>query len=88
MTVVKSDQLNEAINFAKNAIGASEEWLTGYYGNRINRQELYGYWQNGRLLATGESRGFDNYQTEYGDLGFIVGESQRGKGLGTQILKD
>jgi hypothetical protein len=43
LNVVKSEQLNEAVDFAKNAIGAPEEWLNGYYGNLIIRQELYGY---------------------------------------------
>lgn len=87
LNIVKSEQLNEAVNFAKDAIGAPKEWLNGYYGNLINRQELYGYWQKGRLLATGESRNFEDYQTEYGDVGFIVAESQRGKGLGTKVLQ-
>ena len=87
MTVVESEQLAEAVEFAKAAIGAPEEWLTGYFSNLINRQELFGFWQNGRLAATGECRGFDQYQTGYADLGFIVGQLHRGKGLGTKVFK-
>lgn len=87
MTVVEAGQLAEAVEFAKTAIRAPEEWLTGYYTNLINRKELYGYWENGRLVATGECRCFDEYQTGYADLGFIVGKSQRGKGLGTRVYK-
>lgn len=29
---------------------------------------------------------FDEYQTEYADLGMIVAQSQRGKGIATQVL--
>lgn len=87
MSVITTGQLAESVEFAKTAIGAPEEWLTGYYTNLINRQELLGFWENGCLLATGECRGFDEYQQEYADLGFIVGKSQRGKGLGTRIYK-
>lgn len=84
---IQSGQLNAAVEFAKEAIGAPEEWLTGYFKNLINRKELFGYWQEGKLVATGESRGYDKYQTEYADLGFIVDPQQQGKGLGTKIFK-
>ena len=87
MTVVQSEQLTELVDFAKTNIGAPEQWLTGYYTNLINRQELFGFWQNGRLLATGESRGYDEYQISYADLGVIVSKSARGKGLATKVLK-
>ena len=37
MTVVKSEQLSEMVDFAKTNTGAPEQWLTGYYTNLINR---------------------------------------------------
>jgi hypothetical protein len=40
-----------------------------------------------RLLATGEIRGYDVFQTDYVDIGVIVTESERGKGLATQVLR-
>lgn len=87
LVTIDAAQLSEAVEFAKVSIGAPEEWLTGYYTNLINRQELFGLWENDRLVATGESRGYDEYQTEYADLGVIVAESERGKGLATRILR-
>jgi len=86
MPVIKIEQLAEAVDFAKTTLGAPEEWLSGYFTNLINRQELRGHWENDQLIATGECRGFDEYQQKYADLGVIVDESQRGKGLGTQVL--
>jgi hypothetical protein len=87
LTVAKPDQLAELVTFAEAAIGAPEQWLKDYFTNLIHRQELFGYRHNGRLLATGECRGYDEYQTQYADIGVIVDDSQRGKGLGTKVLK-
>ena len=44
-------------------------------------------WDAGRLVSMGESRGFDEYQTDYADLGVIVAEPGRGRGLATKVLK-
>ena len=38
------------------------------------------------MWAIGECRGFVEYQTDYAELGVIVDESTRGKGLATSIL--
>ena len=87
MDIVQLGQLEELIDFAKSNMDSSEQWLRGYYTDLINRHELFGYWENGCLLVAGESRGYDEYQTEYADLGVIVDESARRKGLGTNMLK-
>lgn len=81
-------QLDEAVSFVHSAIGAPLEWLNGYFLNLIERQELYGSWSEGRLIATGECRGYDAYQTEYADVGMIVGERERCKGVASDVLKD
>jgi GNAT superfamily N-acetyltransferase len=87
LTPIDSAHLAETVQFAKAAVGAPEEWLTGYYTNLISRGELFGVWEERRLVATGESRGYDEYQTDYADLGVIVAESARGRGLATNVLK-
>lgn len=86
MAVAIEEQLTDFVDFAVASIGAPAEWLTGYFSRLIQRQELLGYWQGGKLLASGECRLFDEHQTQYADLGMIVGESQRGKGIATQVL--
>ncbi len=87
LEVLGSHQLAEAVSFAVQNIGAPAEWLTGYYGNLIQRGELFGVWDDGRLIATGESRGYDRYQLDCADLGVIVAEGERGKGLATHVLR-
>ncbi|MEH6405150.1 MAG: GNAT family N-acetyltransferase [Sneathiella sp.] len=79
--------LEPAVDFAHAAIGAPKEWLVGYYGTLIKRQELFGLWQDNVLIATGEARGYDEFQTEYADLGVIVAKAEQNKGLATKILK-
>lgn len=87
MTLAKPELLAQFVSFAHDAIAAPESWLSGYYARLIEREELWGYWQGDRLLAVGECRLFDEYQTEYAELGMIVAKSERGKGLATQVLE-
>ena len=87
MQLADISDLAAFVGFAATNIGAPEAWLNDYYGNLIARNELFGYWLDGELVATGECRLFDEIQTQYADLGMIVGQSHRGKGLATQVLK-
>lgn len=80
-------QLAEAVAFAVEAIGAPAEWLTGYFGNLIQRRELFGVWQLGALRATGECRGYDGVDRGHADLGVIVQVSARRQGLATGVLR-
>ena len=86
MQLAYDEQLSEFVSFAVTNINAPEQWLTQYYGNLITRKELFGYWHKGQLLAVGECRLFDQYQTEYADLGMIVAQSVRGQGLAKKVL--
>lgn len=83
---LESSQLSEAIDFAVASIGAPREWLNNYYSNLIQRQELYGVWEDQKMIVAGESRGYDEFQTEYADVGIVVAPAARGKGFGTQVL--
>jgi len=86
MVTVNIAQLSELIAFAATNIGAPEQWLRSYYSNLIQRRELFGLWQEGRLVAAGECRGYDKYQVDYADLGIIVDQSVRGQGLASAAL--
>lgn len=81
------DQLVRFVDFAINAIGAPKEWLKGYFGGLIAKQELFGYWKDDQLIATGECRKFAEHQTDYADLGVIVSTDFRGQGIATDVLR-
>lgn len=86
LTLASQDQLSEFVEFAVSNIRAPAQWLSEYFSNLITREELWGYWKDGRLLASGESRLFDEHQTQYADLGMIVAELVRGQGIATRVL--
>ncbi|GGI84682.1 GNAT family N-acetyltransferase [Shewanella gelidii] len=86
LTLANQDQLAEFVEFAVSNIGASAQWLSEYFSYLIKREELWGYWKEDQLMATGECRLFDEHQTEYADLGMIVAESERGQGIATRVL--
>ncbi|WP_299074493.1 GNAT family N-acetyltransferase [uncultured Paraglaciecola sp.] len=86
MQLTHTEQLADFVAFSVANIGAPEQWLTQYYGNLIERNELFGYWHQGQLLAAGECRLFDQYQTEYAELGMIVAQSVRGQGIAKKVL--
>ncbi|MEZ9071126.1 GNAT family N-acetyltransferase [Vibrio splendidus] len=86
MSLATEEQLDQLVKFASATIGAPKEWLNGYYSNLIAREELWGYWGNNNVLATGECRKFDEHQTQFADLGMIVAQEERGKGLATRVL--
>lgn len=83
---VTESQLGTAIKFANEAIGAPEDWLNEYYTTRISKNELYGVWENGCLIAAGEARRSE-HQMGIADVGMIVGKSRRGKGVATRLLR-
>ena len=85
---VQIDQLAETVEFGLRNLGAPEEWLTGYWTNLISRQELFGCWVDGELIGTGENRKFDDVQQGYTDVGVMVDEQQRSRGLATWILRE
>lgn len=87
LILANNDQLCSLVEFANEAIGAPKEWLTGYFGNLIKRNELWHYSIDGNIVATGECRHFDEYQTQYADVGMIVSPDYRGQGIATQVLK-
>lgn len=83
---VQDNELDTAVDFAELTLGADRGWLSGYYGNLINRAELFGLWQEKNLVATGECR-VSETQKPYADLGMVVSKIHRGQGLATSILR-
>ncbi|MGB1198803.1 MAG: GNAT family N-acetyltransferase [Thalassotalea sp.] len=86
MTIASSAQLEQFVQFSAENINAPTEWLISYYSNLIQRKELWGYWCNEALVATGECRLFDQYQTNFSDLGVIVAKTERKRGLAKKVL--
>ena len=85
LTLVTKDEIEEAVQFGRLAIFDNEEWLRGYYKERIDRKELYGLWQGNRFIAAGECR-LSDAQIGFADVGMAVMPECRTKGIATGIL--
>tara|TARA_R110000868_G_scaffold368227_2_gene631231 strand:+ start:1999 stop:2796 length:798 start_codon:yes stop_codon:yes gene_type:complete len=64
-------------------IGFDDQY--GYSENIINRKEAFLFEENGEIVAIGECRLSDT-QNSFADLGMMVKNNQRGKGLGTYVF--
>lgn len=86
MQLAKIEDLEDFVCFASANTQLPEDWISGYYANLINRKELWGHWNKGLLLASGECRLFDRHQCDFAELGVIVSMFERSKGLATKVL--
>ena len=84
--LVTKGELKIAVAFAMDALGADEGWLTGYYSEHIEKEQLYGLWQGQALIAAGELRKSAS-QKPYVDVGMVVAPQCRKSGLATTILR-
>jgi len=69
--------------FFKKEIGFDDSF--GYTVNLIQRGEIYIVEEEGGIIATGECRLSDS-QPAYADVGMVVKNTNRKKGLGTKVL--
>jgi predicted acetyltransferase len=86
MQLATIEELHGFVNFAVANTKLPADWISAYYANLIARKELWGHWNKGQLLASGECRLFDRYQCDFAELGVIVSMFERSKGLATQVL--
>ena len=84
--LIETVELNKAVEFGVNAIGADAGWLEGYYMELIARGELYGLWQDSDLIAAGELR-LSASQKNIADVGVVVSQNHRVQGLATNVLR-
>ncbi|MFN3211535.1 MAG: GNAT family N-acetyltransferase [Henriciella sp.] len=84
--VVEQTEIETAIAFALDAIGANRAWLEGYYAERIAKKELFGVWRGDEMIGAGELR-VSPSQPGVADVGMIVAPVARKAGLATQILQ-
>lgn len=77
--------LNGLVEFYHKTIGAPVAWLNDYLLNLISRGELFYLIDGTEVLGTCEVRLSDS-DHRYADIGMVVGQKHRKKGLGTYLL--
>ena len=81
---VKAD-IESIQSFFKSEIGFDDTF--GYTENLVFRKEIYLLEKDGQITATGECR-MSETQTKIADIGMVVGQTFRKKGLGAKILSE
>lgn len=80
----ESDQAS-VVDFYHRSIGAPKEWLEGYLGGHIQKEEIFIFEKENEILGSCEVRKSDS-QLQYADVGMVVSPDHRKKGIGTFLL--
>jgi len=77
--------LDDIARFYRANTEGSGEWIEAFLNARLNREELFVWYDQQTLVATGECIP-SRKQPPYADLGMVVAQSYRGRGLGSSML--
>ena len=78
-------ELDDITCFYRANTEGSGEWIEAFLKARLNREELFVSYDLQTLVATGECIPSQK-QPSYADLGIVVAQSYRGRGLGSSML--
>ena len=78
-------ELDALVRFYRANAEGPGEWIETFLHERIEREELFGLYDQQTLIATGECIPSQK-QIPYADLGMVVAQAYRGKGLGSSML--
>jgi len=78
-------ELGDFTRFYRANTEGSGDWIEGFLQERLNREELFGLYDRQQLIATGECIP-SRHQAPSADLGMVVAQSFRGRGLGSSML--
>lgn len=81
----EESDFDEALSFYQRNTEGPGEWIEPFLQRRLYRGELFLLYKGQMLVATGECIP-SQFQPPYTDLGMVVAQSQRGKGLGSFML--
>lgn len=87
LQAASSNNLNELVRFCHKLSGADRQWLTNYMSHWLAEEGIYYLRKRGRIIATMELRPSAT-QRPYADIGAIVDEDCRGKGVGAFLMQE
>ncbi|GCE07146.1 GNAT family N-acetyltransferase [Dictyobacter aurantiacus] len=80
-----SDELDALVLFYKENTSGPGAWIEGFLQERLRSEELFLLFDHQTLVATGECIPSQE-QPPYADLGMVVAQAYRGRGLGSSML--
>lgn len=81
----RKEELENIVLFYQTNTEGAGEWIEDFLYERINREELFVLYDQQTLVATGECIPKQK-QLSYADLGMVVAQAYRGRGLGSFML--
>lgn len=78
-------ELDDLLRFYRANTEGSGEWIEGFLQERLKHEELFVLYERQTLVATGECIPSQR-QPPYADLGMVVAQAYRGRGLGSFML--
>jgi RimJ/RimL family protein N-acetyltransferase len=82
---VEKSELDEVVHFYQANTEGTGEWIEAFLDKRLSHDELFGLYDGGTLIAVGECIPSQT-QIPYADLGMIVAQAYRGRGLASSML--
>ncbi|GLV60528.1 hypothetical protein KDH_73470 [Dictyobacter sp. S3.2.2.5] len=79
------DDLDTLVLFYKENTSGPGAWIEGFLNERLRREELFALFDHQTLVASGECIP-SQQQPPYADLGMVVAQAYRGRGLGSSML--
>ncbi|MFP4092097.1 MAG: GNAT family N-acetyltransferase [Cyclobacteriaceae bacterium] len=87
LELARQEEISALVRFCHRLSGADSNWLGKYLGYWIDREGIYFMQKQGRIIATCELRPSES-QAGYADIGAIVDEDCRNKGLGAYLMQE
>ncbi|GCF11736.1 GNAT family N-acetyltransferase [Dictyobacter arantiisoli] len=81
----EKQELDDIVLFYRTNIEGAGEWVKDFLYDRLDRDELFVLYDQQTLVATGECIPSQK-QSPYADLGMVVAQAYRGRGLGSFML--
>ncbi|MDQ2715314.1 MAG: GNAT family N-acetyltransferase [Chloroflexota bacterium] len=81
----EKSELDDIVRFYRANTEGPGDWIEAFLHKRITREELFVLYDQQTLVATGECIPSQK-QAPYADLGMVVGQAYRGRGLGSSML--
>lgn len=78
-------ELDDIVSFYRKNTEGPGEWIEAFVKKRLDHEELFVLHEQQTLIATGECISSQK-QPPYADLGMVVAQSHRGRGLGSSML--
>lgn len=78
-------ELDKVVDFCHNSMAAPKEWLLGYIGDLIEKEEIFSLQKNNKIIGTCEVRKSIS-APNFADIGMVISPNYRKQGYGTYLL--